>query len=70
MQNVKIFKVMFSSIQNAEFIAFMKAFCGFFGIFWSTKAYHIICSLYIYAHVETNKIRFYDFLIYYDFSKI
>jgi len=36
MQNAKIFRVMFNSIQNAEFIALMRAslrlFLGFFGL--------------------------------------
>jgi hypothetical protein len=32
MQNAKIFRVMFSFIQNAEFIALMRLFWAFFGL--------------------------------------
>jgi hypothetical protein len=37
-----------------------------------TKAYHIIYSLYISTHLESNTIGFsYDFsMIYYDFLKL
>ena len=37
MQNTKTFRVMFSFIQNIEFIAFIRTFWGLFGFFGLTK---------------------------------
>ena len=49
MQNAKIFRVMFSSIQNAEFIVVMKPLEAHFGFFWPQEAKSKIENNYLFA---------------------